>query len=95
SRLWFIDQMEGPAPTYNIPLALALDGPVDPDVLRAALHDVVARHEVLRTVYPGADGEAVARILPPEAANPVLDVRTVDDTDATDLDTQLHRAARH
>ncbi|WP_218835532.1 non-ribosomal peptide synthetase [Streptomyces sp. SA15] len=95
SRLWFINQMEGPAPTYNIPLALALDGPVDPDVLRAALHDVVARHEVLRTVYPGADGEAVARILPPEAATPVLDVRTVDDTDATDLDTQLHRAARH
>ncbi|WP_437033688.1 amino acid adenylation domain-containing protein [Streptomyces sp. enrichment culture] len=94
SRLWFLSQMEGAAATYNIPLALALDGRVDPEVLRAALHDVVTRHEVLRTVYPAADGEAVARILPPEAAAPALDVHTVGAGDPG-LDERLHRAARH
>ncbi len=84
--------MEGAAPTYNIPLALRLDGPVDPDALRQALHDVVARHEVLRTVYPGTDGDPAGRILTPETAVPVLDVRTIDEAL---LDEQLRDAARH
>ncbi|GCE43503.1 hypothetical protein Rhow_007733 [Rhodococcus wratislaviensis] len=56
-RMWFVNQFDTASPAYNIPVALQLDGALDLDALRAALGDVLERHESLRTVFPGsADG---------------------------------------
>ncbi|ASW55467.1 non-ribosomal peptide synthetase [Plantactinospora sp. KBS50] len=56
-RLWALHRVNGPDASYNLPLLLDLDGPLDLAALRAALDDLVARHEPLRTVLVERDGE--------------------------------------
>src|SRR5262249_29880181 len=63
-RLWFLYRMEGPSAVYNVPTAPRLDGAIDAEALEAALSDVAARHESLRTVFPEDGGRAYQWILP-------------------------------
>ncbi|MFJ9940165.1 non-ribosomal peptide synthetase [Streptomyces erythrochromogenes] len=80
-RLWLIDRMEGPSALYNLPLALRLTGPLDPDVLELALGDLVARHEILRTLITDRDGEPRQRIVPPAEARIPFERRTTPPAD--------------
>ncbi len=50
-RLWFVDRLEGPSATYNMPLAVRLDGDLDIPALERALTEIVARHETLRSNF--------------------------------------------
>ncbi|MEU5692040.1 amino acid adenylation domain-containing protein [Actinosynnema sp. NPDC020468] len=63
-RLWFLHRLDGPTGTYNVPYVARLRGPLDTDALRVALHDVVERHEALRTVYPDDAGTPYQHVLP-------------------------------
>src|SRR4030095_11533146 len=56
-RLWFFDQLEGGTSAYNVPLVLRLHGSLDEDALLRALHEIVQRHEVLRTTFVNVNGE--------------------------------------
>ncbi|MBA3806783.1 MAG: hypothetical protein H0X28_00095 [Solirubrobacterales bacterium] len=55
-RMWFLEQWEPGAPTFNGARALRLRGALDRAALERALHTVIERHESLRTVIvPGAE----------------------------------------
>src|SRR6185312_15823054 len=69
SRLWFIDQLQGPSPVYNMPVALRLGGCLDVEVLGAALADVVGRHESLRTLFVAPEGIPRQLVVPSERAD--------------------------
>ncbi|GAF44672.1 non-ribosomal peptide synthetase [Rhodococcus wratislaviensis] len=89
-RLWFQFLLEGPGPTYNVPVTMRLHGAVDETALRGALADVLARHETLRTVLTDIDGVGRQRVLADIAA-PLV----VENVTAAELDERLVAAARH
>ncbi|MEV6978856.1 amino acid adenylation domain-containing protein [Kitasatospora sp. NPDC093806] len=88
-RMWFLAQYEPDSAAYHIPLALHIDGEPDPAALGAALTDVLARHEVLRTVYPVVDGEVRPEPLPADR----LTLATAD-VPADEVDAWLEAEAR-
>ncbi|MEV6279729.1 amino acid adenylation domain-containing protein [Nocardia sp. NPDC051832] len=91
-RLWFIHRLEGPSATYNVPLTARLRGAFDAAACTAAVHDVVARHESLRTVYVETDGVPAQRVLDMDSvAVPVL----VTDVDPDQVDAAVAEAARY
>lgn len=61
-RLWFLDQLEGPSATYNMPTAFRMRGPLDVMTLERALGEIIRRHEVLRTNIRTLDGKPVAHV---------------------------------
>ncbi|MFC9995247.1 amino acid adenylation domain-containing protein [Nocardia sp. NPDC127526] len=63
-RMWFLNRFDTGSAAYNIPVALRLSGALDVEAMRLAFADLIARHEILRTVYPQAETGPVQVILP-------------------------------
>lgn len=55
-RTWFAYRLDPGATGDNIPLSARLTGPCDTAALTAAISDVVARHDSLRTTFTEIDG---------------------------------------
>jgi hypothetical protein len=95
SRLWFMDQLQGPSPVYNIPFALRLGGRLDADALGAALADVVGRHESLRTLFAAPEGIPQQMVIPVERADFGWQIIDATAWPASRLVEAIEEVARH
>ncbi|WP_062983906.1 non-ribosomal peptide synthetase [Nocardia anaemiae] len=83
-RMWFLNRFladDAGDAVHNIPVALRLTGQLDVAALSAALADVVARHEALRTVYPGGPDGAEQVIIAAARAVPILRPEPITEAD--------------
>ncbi|MBL1077227.1 amino acid adenylation domain-containing protein [Nocardia sp. 2] len=64
---WLQRRLEGAIDGENVTYPVRFDGPLDIAALRAALDDVVARHESLRTTFPEHEGNPYQLIHPFES----------------------------
>src|SRR3954465_10264479 len=55
-RFWFLQQLDPTSTSYIITHAHTLDYAIDELVLTQALHELVRRHEILRTTYIVREG---------------------------------------
>src|ERR1700751_3254857 len=94
-RLWFIDQLHGPSPVYNIAAALRLDGRLDAGALGAALADAVGRHESLRTLFVGPEGIPQQLVIPAERAQLGWEVVDATGWPAARLGDAIDEVVRH
>ncbi|WP_354359826.1 amino acid adenylation domain-containing protein, partial [Variovorax boronicumulans] len=62
-RLWFLEQLSGPSPTYLVSDAWRLRGRLDRAVLESALQALTTRHESLRSTFVEVDGTPQLRLL--------------------------------
>ncbi|RIV39139.1 non-ribosomal peptide synthetase/MFS transporter [Micromonospora radicis] len=64
-RIWFTEQLTPGTAAYVVYTTVRLRGPLDVDLLRAALDATAARHDSLRMRFTeNADGEPVVQVLP-------------------------------
>ncbi|MEU3424888.1 amino acid adenylation domain-containing protein [Streptomyces gardneri] len=90
-RLWVIQQIEGTSAAYNFPLVMRLRGAFDRAAWCAALADVTARHEALRTVFGEREGQAFQRVLPAGVVPAVEHLRATEDEVPGIVDAAVRR----
>ncbi|MEV5594485.1 amino acid adenylation domain-containing protein [Streptomyces sp. NPDC052496] len=86
-RTWLLTRLHDSGPAHQFSAALHLTGALDRTALEAALGDVAARHEILRTTFSGARSELRQHIVPAtdDAARPRLPVTEATEAELPDL----------
>lgn len=82
-RLWFLDRVSDTGADYVLWFSWRVRGELDREALRAALNDVVARHEVLRTALVEVDGRLTQQV----RDNVTVPLEWSDMDVASDVDT--------
>ncbi|TGE15089.1 non-ribosomal peptide synthetase [Hymenobacter elongatus] len=91
-RLWVVSQLPSASVAYNVPSLLDLDLEIDVECFTRALHQLIERHEILRTTFreDALSQEVRQYVLPASEVKPgfeYLDLR--EDTD------KVHRANQY
>jgi amino acid adenylation domain-containing protein len=79
TRVWFLEQLEPGNPVYNETTTVKLKGRLNQVILEQSLHEIIRRHEILRTVFTTDQSEPVQRILPFQSVNlSLIDLSEID-----------------
>ncbi|KRF09859.1 non-ribosomal peptide synthetase [Paenibacillus sp. Soil787] len=81
-RMYILSEFEGAGTGYNMPEAFILEGELDMPRLEAALKELIARHEILRTSFATIHGEPVQQI----HTDIEFSVETMDETIVENID---------
>ncbi|OON70556.1 non-ribosomal peptide synthetase [Hymenobacter sp. CRA2] len=79
-RLWVLTKFAEASTAYHMPAAFRVKQALNVSLLEAAFRHVIARHEVLRTVFTEAAGQPVQRVLEPADLEFSIDEITLDQT---------------
>ncbi|MDL9935870.1 amino acid adenylation domain-containing protein [Gordonia sp. ABSL1-1] len=98
-RLWLLHNLDPTDPSYHYGHVVRLQGTVDASALRAAVRDLMQRHEVLRTVIAAdADGTGYQEVRDLDDLEPVVEIGRIEALAATgtavDVDTVLAERSR-
>ena len=63
-RFWLLDRLDPGNSAYNVAVRWRLEGRVATDLLEQSWLQIIARHEVLRTVFLEIDGAPIQRVTP-------------------------------
>lgn len=88
-QMWFLDQLAPGLANYNVPFAFRLDGPLCQRTLAAALEEIWARHDILRSVL--ADDGVIVQVAEPPG-RPVFSF--IDLADEPDPEAAARRRAQ-
>jgi len=89
-RLWFADQLTRGSAIFNVAVAVRLNGELNVTALARTLREIIARHEVLRTIFPAREGQPVQVIVEQvEFELPVTDLRELDQAEREQVARRL------
>ncbi|OPA80600.1 hypothetical protein BVG16_07745 [Paenibacillus selenitireducens] len=81
-RIYFVCQMDDAGVAYNMPRVMRVTGEVCPEGIKAAMQEMLNRHEILRTEFLMKDGEPVQRIREEVRA----DFKYIEDSETSEVD---------
>ncbi|MBW3571047.1 MAG: amino acid adenylation domain-containing protein [Gemmatimonadetes bacterium] len=74
--VWFFERLSPGMRSYQFQAAVRMRGALDPDALRAALDEVIRRHEIFRTTFREIGGQPMQVVHAPWTVDlPVVDAR--------------------
>lgn len=91
ASLWFFQKLRPESPTYNLAYAYRLRGGFSVAALRAALYDILAANENLRSAFVDRDGRPEVLIRPVKDCKPAIPVDRLGAGEAQDY---VDRCAR-
>ena len=77
-RMWVLYQLDPTNPSYVMPDAVRLQGPLDISALQQGFEEIVRRHDILRTTYHITERGPSQVIAPEQAVSEFLDFAFVD-----------------